>query len=163
MKINEIINEGLGTGLLKAGAAISQYFDPALASKLEYALAQAKPAAPSEQLKQLSNELAKKARKNQSRISALEIYKNTKDTFGTVYPTPQSRVSAVKSIIQDLQRQGVLVTDQPAPSRVYAPNPKYAAKQSATEQPYYLGGKQLNPKDPNDKAIIDKIKAQSIA
>ncbi len=160
MKINEILAEGLSTGLLKTGAAISQYFDPALASKLEYALAHAKPAAPSEQLKQLSNELASRAKNNQNRISSVEIFKQTKDVFGNTYTTPQSRVSAVKSIIQDLQRRGVLITDQPAPSRIYAPNPKYTAQQNDVDQPYYLGGKQLNPKDPADKALIDKIKAQ---
>jgi hypothetical protein len=160
MKINEVVYEGLGTGLLKLGAKVSQYFDPALADKLDRALIDAKLAAPSEQLNRLTGDLAKQAKNNQNRISKLEIYKNTKDILGNIYNTPQSRISATKSVIQSLQRQGILITDQPAPTRVYAPNPKYAAKSTSVEQPYYLGGKQLNPNDPNDRAIIDKLKAQ---
>jgi hypothetical protein len=127
MKINEIVQEGLGTGLLRIGKEVSKYFSPELADKLGRALAGAKPADPSEELQRLSDKLAEKARRRQNRISALDIYKSTKDTLGTVYPTPQSRISATKSIIQNLQRQGVLITDQPAPGRSYAPNPKQGA------------------------------------
>jgi hypothetical protein len=149
MKINEIVNEGIGTGLLKAGAAISQYFDPALASRLEYALANAKPIDMSRDLnlQKFADIMANRAKSTKNQIPAQDIYKALPKVN---YQTPDSRVSAVKSVIQDLQRRGINVIIKQKP--VYQPTRK--------EQPYFLGGKQLNPNDPNDRAIIDKIKAQ---
>ena len=162
MKINEVINEGLGTGLLKAGTAISQYFDPALAAKLEYALAKAKPIDMSQDLnlQRFADIVAKRANANGNQIPAQSIYQALADwqkksasqlgAKGPNYTTPESRVSAVKSVIQYLQGRGIkVITKQ-----------KSVYKTTAKEQPYFLGGKQLNPNDPNDRAVIDQLKAQ---
>jgi len=162
MKINEIVNEGIGTGLLKVGAEVSQYFDPALASRLEYALAKAKPVDLSKDLnlQRFTDILAKRASTSGNQIPAQGIYQALADwqkksssqlgAKGPNYTTPESRVSAVKSVMQDLQRRGIKVITKQKP--VY--------NLTAKEQPYFLGGKQLNPNDPNDRAIIDKLKAQ---
>jgi len=162
MKINEIVNEGIGTGLLKVGAELSQYFDPALASRLEYALSKAKPIDLTKDLnlQRFADIIAKRASASGNEISAQTIYQALADwqkksasqlgAKGPNYTTPESRVSAVKSVIQDLQRRGIKVITKQKP--VY--------KRTAKEQPYFLGGKQLNPNDPNDRAIIDKLKAQ---
>jgi hypothetical protein len=162
MKINEIVNEGIGTGLLKLGAEVSQYFDPALASKLEYALTNAKPIDMSKDLnlQRFADIVAKRANANGNQISAQSIYQTLADwqkksasqlgAKGPNYTTPESRVSAVKSVIQDLQRRGIKVITKQKP--VYKP--------TAKEPPYYLYGKKLNPNDPNDRTVIDKFKAQ---
>lgn len=149
MKINEIVVEGIGTGLLKTGAAVSRYFDPALADKLEYALAGVKPIDLTRDLnlQRFANIMANRAKSAGNKISAEDIYKNLPKTN---YTTPELRAGAVKSVIQDLQRRGIGVEIKQKP--VY--------KTTAKEQPYYLGGRKLNPNDPNDRAVIDKLKAQ---
>lgn len=64
------------------------------------------------------------------------------------YADPARRREAVRNIAQELQQQGVIVTDAPA-----------TASAPATNEPYSIGGQRLDPTKPGDKAIIDKLKA----
>jgi len=59
------------------------------------------------------------------------------------------RREAVNNVAQELQQQGVIVTDTPTTVPPSAP---------ASNEPYSIGGQRLDPTKPGDKAIIDKLK-----
>jgi hypothetical protein len=64
------------------------------------------------------------------------------------YADPIRRREAIKNVAQELQQQGVTVT---AATTTPQTTP-------ATDEPYSIGGQQLDPTKPGDKAIIDKLK-----
>ena len=71
------------------------------------------------------------------------------------YADPARRREAIKNVAQELQQQGVTVTATTTPATV----PTTAPTAPATDEPYSIGGQQLDPNKPGDKAIIDKLKA----
>ena len=74
------------------------------------------------------------------------------------YADPTRRREAIKNVAQELQQQGVTVTASNTPATV----PTAAPTAPATNEPYSIGGQQLDPNKPGDKAIIDKLKAAQV-
>jgi hypothetical protein len=68
------------------------------------------------------------------------------------YADPARRREAIKNVAQELQQQGVTVTAATTPTAT-----------PATNEPYSIGGQQLDPNKPSDKAIIDKLKTAQAA
>ena len=60
------------------------------------------------------------------------------------------RREAIRNVAQELQQQGVTVTGAPVAAPPSTP---------AANEPYSIGGQKLDPANPGDKAIIDKLKA----
>jgi hypothetical protein len=70
------------------------------------------------------------------------------------YADPARRREAIKNVAQELQQQGVTVTSTSTPA---------VSTASTTTEPYSIGGQQLDPNKPSDKAIIDKLKTAQAA
>jgi hypothetical protein len=67
------------------------------------------------------------------------------------YADPTRRREAINNVAQELKQQGVTVTASNTPTTAPQTTP-------TTDEPYSIGGQQLDPTKPGDKAIIDKLK-----
>jgi hypothetical protein len=72
------------------------------------------------------------------------------------YADPTRRREAINNIAQELKQQGVTVTASNTPTTAPQTTP-------TTTEPYSIGGQQLDPNKPSDKAIIDKLKTAQAA
>lgn len=167
MKINEILAEVKLTGTTtpsQSGSALGSFLRGAGATQgaaAADAYANANALAPG--VRQVSDqEDAKRARfiavikqqaDRQGSISMTDIGKRIPKQGE--YADPARRREAIKNVAQELQQQGVTVTATTTPATV----PTTAPTAPATDEPYSIGGQQLDPNKPSDKAIIDKLKA----
>ena len=181
MKIREILAEarsvklkggtlpsqgGSALGSFLRGAGMSRGADAADA----YATAQQlNPQSKKSRAKSTRAADAKTAAADAKRARFIAIIKQQADRQGSIsmtdigkripkqgeYADPTRRREAVRNIAQELQQQGVTVTASNTPATV----PPAAPTAPATDEPYSIGGQQLDPNKPGDKAIIDKLKA----
>jgi hypothetical protein len=115
---------------------------------------------------QAANDAANSAHAAAKRARFIAVIKQQADRQGSIsmtdigkqipkqgeYADPARRREAIKNVAQELQQQGVTVTATTTPVTAAAPTAP------ATDEPYSIGGQQLDPTKPGDKAIIDKLK-----
>jgi hypothetical protein len=164
MKINEILAEAGKTYNSGAKSALSSFLRGAGATQGADAIDAYKTAnATNPNVRQISDLETNAAAAKRARFIA--VIKQQADRQGSIsmtdigkqipkqgeYADPIRRREAIKNVAQELQQQGVTVTASNTPTTAPQTTP-------TTDEPYSIGGQQLDPTKPGDKAIIDKLK-----